>query len=206
MAAEPLAVARNALTRRLPRWVDEAGVLSCDGHDARDDDDLYGLERRAAIGLRQLLSSDPTGRARNGLSPAQHALVLADVREFYCSDERAVCGRRRADRRMDVLSALERHIIGGAGAGGGRRSVADQHRDFLPGLVSGLDQFHRHDALAADERDVADENAPDLLGMVHDGLHLAASVSGLVRRGTVALPGSQLRDEFLQRSEEHTSE
>src|SRR5262245_25677218 len=34
--------------------------------------------------------------------------------------------------------------------------------------------------------------------MVYDGLALTARVSCLVRRGTAALPGSQLRVEFLQ--------
>src|SRR5262249_58354515 len=71
MASEPVAVARNGLPRRLSGRADEAGVLPGDGHDARDDNDLYGLERRAAVGLRQLFSADPTGRARDGLSEAQ---------------------------------------------------------------------------------------------------------------------------------------
>src|SRR5262249_19952350 len=71
-------------------------------------------------------------------------------------------------------------------------------RDFLPGLVSRLDQFHHYDALATDEGNVADANAADLLGMVHGGLRLTVRVSGLVRSGAAALPGPQLRDEFLQ--------
>src|SRR5688572_6120939 len=136
MAAAPVAVARNGLPRRLRRRVDEAGVLSGDGHDARDDNDLYGLKRRAAIGLRQLFSADPTWRERDGLSEAQHDLVLADAGELPCSDERAAGGRWRADRGLDVLSAAERRRFCGAGAGGRRRSVADQHRYFLSGVVS----------------------------------------------------------------------
>src|SRR5262249_31464067 len=84
----------------------------------------------------------------------------------------------------------------GAGAGGGRRSVADQRRHFLPGVVSRLDQLHRHDAHAADEGNVPDANAVDLLGMVHGGLRLAARFPGLAHRVPVVIPRSQLRDEF----------
>src|SRR5262245_65538751 len=124
MASEPVAVARNGSPRRLSGWADEAGVLSGDGHDARDDNDLYGLERRAAIGLRQLFSADPTGRERDGLSAAQHDIVLADAGELRRFDERSVRGRRRADRGLDLISAAERRRIGGAGAGGARRPVA----------------------------------------------------------------------------------
>ena len=53
--------------------------------------------------------------ARDGLSEAQHDLVLADAGELPCSDERAAGGRGRADRGLDVLPPLS--AVASAGPG-----------------------------------------------------------------------------------------
>ena len=124
---------------------DDAGAISGADDHARHDHGLHGADHGAAIGIRQLFPAHSDWRGGHGVPGPEHAFVLDDVRFPDGDGRRVFCGGRRADRRLDLVSAVER-----AGrncrsrARRGRDAVDCRTGDLLRRVADGRAELHYH--------------------------------------------------------------
>ncbi len=198
-----LAHPRHALPGGRARGRDDAGVLPLARHHARDDDGLLRADDGAAGRLRQLLPAHPDRRRRHGVPLLEHAVVLGHVHGARRARGRHLrLGRlgHRADGGLDGLRAALGHRAPAqrAGAGDGRQPLGHQHRHLLRRLAARRAELHRHAFEPAHEGHVPDEDAADVLGVVHDRRAGAALVPGAAGGGRAALPRPQRGHELLR--------